>query len=454
MLSEGMHKRKTVERVETQVVQQDEVLATDDAGGEWDEPWGEEDDESSKSPTKTAKKTEQEDNETDASAWGWDEDGDTSPAVEKKAAPGDAGQEEDDDAAAWGWDDQQAQSEVSSPVESRKKGAKGNKTAVKAAQPKKEVTLRESYAATAVPDELLEMIVQIVKDAERLRHADYANSAVVSAALGLLSIPTLALAGYRALAPTFYQKIAGGNMFRYNDSVRLAEELRKLAQSQAEVDQASGQARTAWPSTRMKLEAEISALEAYSRRAYGQEMDSQRQILRDLLDSAQGFANCAEEPFASECENAVLMTADRIRAVAKEWSGILSQSALLQSLGSLFSAVIGKMIVDIQEMSDIGEAESKQLRKHCQDMSKVNALFIQEQGPGQTTDMTPVYTPNWFKLQYLSEMMESSMADIKWLWNESDLKLEFEADEVVDLIEALFAESDLRRRTIAEIRRS
>ena len=65
--------------------------------------------------------------------------------------------------------------------------------------------------------------------------------------------------------------------------------------------------------------------------------------------------------------------------------------------------------------------------------------------------MTGVYVPNWFKFQYLAEILESSLADIKWMWTEGELKLEFEAREVVDLIEALFAESDYRRRAIREI---
>ena len=50
--------------------------------------------------------------------------------------------------------------------------------------------------------------------------------------------------------------------------------------------------------------------------------------------------------------------------------------------------------------------------------------------------------------------MESSLVDIKYLWTEGELALEFEADEVVDMIEALFADTDHRRKAIAEIRRS
>lgn len=67
--------------------------------------------------------------------------------------------------------------------------------------------------------------------------------------------------------------------------------------------------------------------------------------------------------------------------------------------------------------------------------------------------MTAVYVRNWLKFQYLVNILESSLADIKFLWVEGELRLEFSPDEVVDLIEALFAESDYRRKAIAEIRR-
>ncbi|KAJ9645135.1 ribosome biogenesis protein ytm1 [Coniosporium tulheliwenetii] len=185
-----------------------------------------------------------------------------------------------------------------------------------------------------------------------------------------------------------------------------------------------------------------------------QEMESQRTILRDLLDTAQGFSNSTIHPFAAECDNAISMTVDRIREVNKQWKDVLSRSALLQSLGSLLSTVTNKMMNDIKDMSDISEEESKRLKHFCDEIGKLNDLFMQERPDGEKADMTGVYTPNWLKFQYLAEILESSLADIKWMWTEGELKLEFDADEIIELIEALFAESPYRRSAIAEIRRA
>jgi protein transport protein DSL1/ZW10 len=65
---------------------------------------------------------------------------------------------------------------------------------------------------------------------------------------------------------------------------------------------------------------------------------------------------------------------------------------------------------------------------------------------------TLIYVPSWLRFQYLANILESSLVDIKYLWKESELRMEFTADEVVDLIRALFAETRQRRDAIAEIR--
>lgn len=250
---------------------------------------------------------------------------------------------------------------------------------------------------------------------------------------------------YRATAATFYAKDVAGNMLLYNDCQRLTEQLTRLAADSA----ASGVGR-------LRLDSDIAHLEHLGKLAYGREMESQRTILRDLLDGAQSFTDCTVAPFAGECENAVAMTVDRVREVKKAWEGILSSSALLQSMGNLVATITSKVVIDIEEMTDISEDESKQLRKFCDSIAGLSDIFVQRpmDGSGEPVDMTGVYTPNWFKFQYLAEILDSRLADIKYLWQEGELSLEFEVGEVVDLIEALFADSEYRRNAIREIRAS
>ena len=232
-------------------------------------------------------------------------------------------------------------------------------------------------------------------------------------------------------------------MLLFNDITRLVECLQSLQQN---LDSGT--------TAKLRLDGETKALAGFGRRAYEREMESQRLIVKDMLDTAQGFANCASPTFALECERAINMTVDRIRALHDQWKDILAPSVLLQSLGSLCSTIFGKLIVDIEDMSDISEDESKKLKQYCDEISKVKEIFIAEAQGNDSGDMTAVFVSNWFKFQYLAEILESSLADIKYLWTEGELRLEFEADEIVDLVEALFAESDYRRKAVNEIKRS
>lgn len=268
----------------------------------------------------------------------------------------------------------------------------------------------------------------------------YSNSRVTSSGAGLLALPTLILAMFKATASSFYTlKLNSGQMYLYNDSLYLADQIRTIVEEK----QLS------------RLASDIDALEKFGKFSYSKEMQTQRTIITDLLDGAQGFSHCSEQPFLGECENAVSATVDRIRDVYKVWQPILSHSALLQSIGSLLSTVINKIIIDIEDMGDISEPQSQRLVSFCTHVSKLEDLFTPEPTAGvESVPMTAVYVRGWLKFQYLVNILESSLADIRFLWQEGELRLEFSPDEVVDLIKALFAESDYRRKAIAEIRRT
>lgn len=268
----------------------------------------------------------------------------------------------------------------------------------------------------------------------------HSKSRVASSGAGLLALPTLILAMFKATSSSFYSlKLNSGQIYLYNDSLYLAGRVRELIE---EHDLA-------------RLNTDVEALERFGKLAYSKEMQTQSTIVTDLLDGAQGFAQCSENPYKLECENAVSATVDRIRDVYKEWQPILSHSALLQSIGSLLSTMIGKIIMDVEDLGDISEDQSKQLVSFCSQVSKLEDLFMPEHtGESEAVPVTAVYVPNWLRFQYLINILESSLADIKYLWIEGELGLEFSMDEVIDLIVALFAESDYRRRAIADIRRA
>ncbi|KAL4781189.1 hypothetical protein BJX76DRAFT_350336 [Aspergillus varians] len=423
---------RQVERVERrQVSETDEVLLDTSTSDDWDASW---DYEKEEEPQNNA--------DEDVSAWGLDDDTD-GPKVTKPATISDVDDDETGD--AWGWaEEEEEEEEEQPPTEDTqpKRTAATHLVKDNEARPQatsKEITLKENYTITDVPGSILQIIQQQISDSETISKPTHSSTLVSSSGAGLLALPTLILAMFKATAPSFYGlKLNAGQMYLYNDSLYLSDQVRQLANDH----------------NISRLHADIEALEKFGKLAYSKEMQTQRTIVTDLLDGAQGFTQCSEQPFLGECENAVSATVDRLRDVYKEWRPILSHSALLQAIGSLVSTMTDKVIVDIEDLGDISESQSQKLVSFCNQLSKLEDLFLPENSDSaEPVPMTAVYVRNWLKFQYLINILESSLADIKFLWVEGELSLEFSVEEVVDLIEALFAESDYRWKAIAEIRR-
>lgn len=461
---EGARTKRTAERVETQIVSSDDVMVANgqvhgesQEDDEWNADWAEEDE---VDDSAEADVPESADDDEDASAWGLEEE----PDVEQKDSKPAAKEVDDEkEEEAWGWGDgedaaeeQSKSQEPATPVKSAPKPKAKSSPSKRQPPTEREITLRETFAITAIPDSILELITLILTDASTLSADSFPIRSISTAAPALSSLPTLLLAFYRATARTSYAPQPAADMLIYNDSQHLASSLDTLlAQLSPE--------HLLYKRLTRSLEAEIKLLHTYSRLAYGREMDSQRTILSDLLSATSGFDNCTSPLNKREYDGAVGDVIHRVRELNKIWAGVLSDSARLQSLGAILSHVIRRIITEILELSDgingISEEESKTLKSWMDQISTLSDLFEQET-PGAATDdevhrtVVHVYTPGWLRFIYLGEILEASLADIKFLWNEGELSLEFEADEVEDLIKALFAESQFRRDALREIKGS
>lgn len=450
LLSKGLGSIEIVERVETQVLaHNDDVFAGNGGGDDWNARWS--DDEGERSPVKPSHKNNAEfnDEEEDISAWGLDNEGEETHVSDRKSEAA-----ADDDGEAWGWGDENEPDSPQKPsrlVKVSPKKSKSNGMPDASQHDERKVTLRETYNISSLPKEILQIINQVFSDAFLLETPPHASSSIAATEPLLLSLPGLILAMFRATASNTYTAHLSGSMYLYNDSIWLAEQLQQLPTHQQTPLGKEIAFRTA---NNLNLSPHITALETYGKRAYAKEMESQRTILTDLLDGAQSFAHCTAHPFNQECDIAIASTVDRLRSLHSEWKTVLSHSALLQSLGSLLSSITSKIIVDIEDMSDISEPESQQLATYCSRIATLEDLFTPEtpEGAEQAVPLTAVYTPSWLKFQYLANILESSLVDIKYLWTEGELALEFQTDELIDLVLALFADSPHRRAAVGEIR--
>lgn len=434
LLSKGnTHQVERVERQKASALD-DHPPAKDDSD-DWNTSWDDK--------KETSQDTAADGDVDDTSGWGFDEDeggdGDDVAAnaqIHREAATA-GGNDDAEDAWGWGDDNEDGQPTKASTNKDTERTNDGNGIV----EESQELTLTEQYTITDIPGHLVEVISRDIQDALSIQEHNHSSLNDIPAASGLLALPTLALAMFRATAPTLYTTTHNlSNMNLYNDTIYLADKLHSLPS----------------PTTLHTLPTDSAAMLKFARSAYAREMDTQRTILNDLLDGAQGFSNCTQFPYSQEIANAITSTTDRLRTVHASWKTILSTSALLQSTGALLATVISKFITEVTELEDISEAQSHRLAEFTSQITSLQDLFVSSlpapQGEADPIPLTAVYVSNWLKLQYLAQILESSLVDIEYLWKEGELALEFTAEEVVDLVKALFAESPRRKAALAAVR--
>ncbi|KAL8843610.1 MAG: hypothetical protein Q9170_000114 [Blastenia crenularia] len=168
LLKRGFGDISTVERVETQVVsQQDHLFAGNASNDDWNVGWSDEEDRSpvekkSKPPTKGG------DEEEDGSAWGLDDIADEESNSKDTGLPVDENVDHD----AWGWGDDN-ETDGGRKAEQRKRTS-SPKTVINGRQnpdqkSEREVTLKESYNITSLPIGVADLIYSILADRDAIR---------------------------------------------------------------------------------------------------------------------------------------------------------------------------------------------------------------------------------------------------------------------------------------------
>lgn len=180
-LSEGLGSPKQVERVEKQMVSRAEgqglvaAPATAAAASAEDDDWGAAWDDEGDQPENPAEKTDQANNneptagvEDDAAdAWGWGEEGegDTQDAAEKQPEEPNNADADEDAGDAWGWGEEDA------PQEQPDRNAARRPSSAPAGPEQREMTLKETYNISSMPEPVLQLIFAILEDGATLTQA-------------------------------------------------------------------------------------------------------------------------------------------------------------------------------------------------------------------------------------------------------------------------------------------
>lgn len=120
----------------------------------------------------------------------------------------------------------------------------------------------------------------------------------------------------------------------------------------------------------------------------------------------------------------------------------------------MLSTVAKKIILDVEDLTSLGADEAFRVANLISKIVKLDDLFLPEDQNVPQIPATSQYAPDWLKLHFLSEVLQSDLKDVKYLWFESELSLYFTAEELIELIELSFENNYRTRDAISEIRKN
>ncbi|TVY88933.1 Centromere/kinetochore protein-like protein [Lachnellula willkommii] len=355
--------------------------------------------------------------------------------------------EEDDPADAWDWNDEDAADEAAVDPDASEPATTRDVSVVAQQNSNTElrqVVISEKFQTSSIPQAILKAVIGVLNDGAILTQPKNESLPISPAAPGLFNLPTLLLAEYRALSPLYYAENMNGNMYLLNDTVWLSDQLQDFAAQWKEREDIPERA------VRMiKIDPEINKLISFGNRAYTNELIAQRTIIHDLLAGTQNFFQQEKD----EIKDGIRFVIQQVRERNKAWFDIIPWSSCASATGSLVNAVASKLITDIFELPNIGVDEAEHIATIISKVEGLDDLFIK---PGQhganAVPLTGQFADKWFKLSFLNQVLQSNLADIKYLWTESELSYYFTAEEVVDLIGLSFENNTNVRQTIKEIK--
>ncbi|KAG9244951.1 centromere/kinetochore protein-like protein zw10 [Calycina marina] len=339
----------------------------------------------------------------------------------------------DDD--AWGWGDETTEVPEDTPPEEAEPLAE-SKSKAKKPNRNHAVTLKETYQTSSMPGPVYESIVNIYEDGVKLSKTD--DSPIALATAGLFGLPTQILALYRAVSKQYYATHPSGNMLLYNDCTWLCDKLTGYLTEWKATDDLSPRIKNL-----VKLDPEITKLQGFGKRAYKEELISQRTTVADLLGGTQNFLQTNRQEDLEQGIDSVLA---HIRALSTEWTSILPYSVLASVLGSLVNKIASKLIADVLELPSLNADAAESTALLISRVETLDSLFH--------NDETPKFADQWMKMKFLSEVLQSNLKDIRFLWFESHLGLYFTKEEVLDLISLSFEENVNSKALKKEIRDS
>ncbi|SGY44307.1 BQ5605_C001g00140 [Microbotryum silenes-dioicae] len=297
----------------------------------------------------------------------------------------------------------------------------------------------EQYLVSKRCEAILQVARRILDEAVKVASPSFPFPTFANSSNLLLKAFVSILALYRATAPVHHHS-------------RLSSSSALTLQFSNDLDYIATQIASTWTQVESSFTLEqskdvqqaIAATRRMSKEMQNRWVMKKKEELMDHLDEAGAFLYTADDAVYKACEEAVRKVMDVLRSVVEEWKPVTNPTFLYTTLGSLVNDVLLRVLDEIEGQLDISEEESIRLNKLCKMLHGLEDLF--DEGVTSVGREVPV----WFKFVFLSELLEASMADILFLFDNGHL-VDFEPSAIAKLVRALFSDSPLRNRNLEHI---
>lgn len=290
---------------------------------------------------------------------------------------------------------------------------------------------RDHYQITQTPKLLSLLLADVMTEAGQLGPSHPVSARKLHAAVSdLLDL-------FRAIMPCYHRNHylshpAAALVFR-NDCFWLANDLRVHFAKEKIFQEAA------------------TRLESLGKSWYEVVLAQRIQVLHAILDKTQGFAMIAENrQRQQECEEAIERAVYQVIQIAPAVRGVVDESLYMKLLSSIVDSVLSRLIGDVEHIHDIGAEDSHLIAVSFNSVLKLVDVFDGYEGQPATEPLVATLVPSWRKFWLVKDLLEMGLRDIMVKFRGGELFM-FEKSELVGLICALFADTDLRSSMIREI---
>jgi len=195
-------------------------------------------------------------------------------------------------------------------------------------------------------------------------------------------------------------------------------------------------------------------------------MKRQRDLLLQVFKDSSFSRLEGGSQLPSSADKAVRQCLHQLRSLHKIWMPVLPLEVYLRAVGTLANACLEELLVRITTMEDIPTKAALQLADHCQTVTDTLPILfspLEDESEATASDAPPAdslshivrYVHLWSKFQELRLLLGAAhLRDVEDRWSSSKgpLAAHFTADEVKQMIRALFQNTDHRAAALSRIK--